>query len=67
MVLYLSEIESVQLRHVRRTGRTREREAEESLLLEGVATEQLLKTLLAWRFLVFATVICKVWRLAMAL
>jgi hypothetical protein len=46
---------------------SREREAEESPLLEAVARERLLKTLQAGEHLVSAAVICKVWRLAVAL
>jgi hypothetical protein len=47
--------------------RTRAREAEESSLLEVVARERLVKTLHAENDLVFAAMICKVWRSAMAL
>jgi hypothetical protein len=43
------------------------REAEESLLLEAVARERLVKTMQAGEDLVFAAVICKVWKLAIAL
>jgi hypothetical protein len=42
-------------------------EAEESSLLEAVARKRLVKTLQAGEDLVFAAVICKLWRLAMAL
>jgi hypothetical protein len=42
-------------------------EAEESLLLESVAGERLLKTQQAANCLAVAMVICKVWRLAVAL
>jgi hypothetical protein len=40
--------------------------AEESPLLEDVARERIVKTLQAEEDLVFAVVICKVWRLAIA-
>jgi hypothetical protein len=42
-------------------------EAEESPLLEAVTRERLVKTQQAGRDLACAVVICKVWRLAMAL
>jgi hypothetical protein len=42
-------------------------EAEESPLLEAVTRKRLLKTLQAGKDLVFAAVICNVWRLAVAL
>jgi hypothetical protein len=42
-------------------------EAEESPLLKAVAREWLLKTLQAGKGLAGAVVICKVWRLAVAL
>jgi hypothetical protein len=41
-------------------------EAEESPLLEAVARERLVKTA-GWKCLAGAAVICKVWRLAIAL
>jgi hypothetical protein len=41
-------------------------EAEKSPLLEAIAREKLMKTLQAGEDLVFAAVICEVWRLAMA-
>jgi hypothetical protein len=47
--------------------RTRAREAEESLLLEAVAKEQLVKTQQAGKDLVGAAVISEMLRLAMAL
>jgi hypothetical protein len=47
--------------------RIRAREAEESSLLETVAKEQLVKTQKAGKCLAGAVVICKVWRLAIAL
>jgi hypothetical protein len=56
-----------QLRDIRCTGRTWAREAEESPLLEAVVRERLLKTLKSGEGLVFAAVVCKVWRLVMAL
>jgi hypothetical protein len=43
------------------------REAEESTLLEAVARERVLKTQQAKKGLADAVVICKVWRLAIAL
>jgi hypothetical protein len=42
-------------------------EAEESPLLEAVTKEQLVKTQQTEKDLASAVVICKVWRLAMAL
>jgi hypothetical protein len=42
-------------------------EAEESPLLEAVTRKRLVKTLQAGEDLVFAVVVCEVWRLAMAL
>jgi hypothetical protein len=60
-------IERVQLWDIRRTGRTWVRGAEESPLLEAVARERLLNILQAGKDLVFAAVICKVWRSAVAL
>jgi hypothetical protein len=42
-------------------------EAEESPLLEAVARERLVKTLQAGEDLVSAALICKMWRLAVAL
>jgi hypothetical protein len=42
-------------------------EAEESPLLQAVSRKRLVKTLQAGEDLVFVAVICKVWRLAMAL
>jgi hypothetical protein len=42
-------------------------EAEESPMLEAVARKRRVKTLQAGEDLVFAAVICKVWRLQMAL
>jgi hypothetical protein len=42
-------------------------EAEESPLLEAVTRKRLVKTQQAGEDLVFATVICKLWRLAVAL
>jgi hypothetical protein len=42
-------------------------EAEESPLLEAVTGKRLVKTLQTGEEVVFAAVICKVWRLAMAL
>jgi hypothetical protein len=56
-------IERVQLRDIHWKGRISAREVEESLLLEAVSRERLLKTLQAGDDLV----ICKVWRLAVAL
>jgi hypothetical protein len=47
--------------------RTWAREAEESSLLKSVTRKILVKTLQAGEDLVFAAVICKVWRLEMAL
>jgi hypothetical protein len=47
--------------------RTRAREAEESPLLEAVASERLVKTWQAGKGLAGAVVICKVWRSAVAL
>jgi hypothetical protein len=42
-------------------------EVEESQLLEAVARKRLLKTMQTGEDLVFAAVICKLWRSAMAL
>jgi hypothetical protein len=42
-------------------------EAEESLLIEVVTREKLVKTLQAGKDLACAVVICKLWRLAIAL
>jgi hypothetical protein len=42
-------------------------EAEESPLIEAVTREWLVKTQQAGKYLICAVVICKVWRLAMAL
>jgi hypothetical protein len=42
-------------------------EAEESLLLEAIAREQLVKTQQAGKALTGAVVICELWRLALAL
>jgi hypothetical protein len=44
-----------------------EREAEESLLLEAVARERLVKTEQAGKRLAGAVVVCESWRLAVAL
>jgi hypothetical protein len=43
------------------------REAEESLLLEAVAREQLVKTQQAGKDLVATEMICELWRLAVML
>jgi hypothetical protein len=60
-------IEKVKLRDIRRTRRTWVREHKESPLLTSVTRKRLLKTLLSGEDLVFAAMICKVWRSAMAL
>jgi hypothetical protein len=59
--------EWVQLRDIRRTVTTWEREAEEYPLLEAAARKRLMKSWRAAEDLVFRAVICKVWRSAMAL
>jgi hypothetical protein len=48
-------------------GTTKAREAEESPLLEAVTRKRLVMTLQSREDLVFAAVICNVWKLAMAL
>jgi hypothetical protein len=64
----LDEVWSVvQLREVDEPAIVWTREAEKSSLLKAVAWERLVKTLQAGEDLVFAAVIYKVWRLAMAL
>jgi hypothetical protein len=63
---WLRGIERVQLRDIAWKGRTWVREAEESPLLKIVAREWLLETMKAGEPLVFAAVIYKVWRWAVA-
>jgi hypothetical protein len=60
-------IEIVHLRNIRRTVAKSGWKVEEYPLLEVVARELLLKTLRAGEDLVFAAVICEVWRSARAL
>jgi hypothetical protein len=55
------------LRDIHWTGRTSAREVEEFPLLKAVTRERLLKTMEARENLVFAAVIFKAWKLAVAL
>jgi hypothetical protein len=60
-------MERVQVQDIRRTERTCAEEAEESPLLTSITRKRLLKTLWTGDDLVFAAVICKVWKSAIAM
>jgi hypothetical protein len=59
--------EKCQLGSSHHSEKTSEPEAEESPLLEAVTRERLMKTQQAAKYLAYAVMICKFWRLDMAL